>query len=590
MKLYVSIVLALISASPIYGQIKDSIATEQADTIKFVRHVYSDKIEASPDRFEGNQLFTGDVKFEHVGSFLVCDSAVYYQEKQDFFAFSNTRIYNDSVSLSAYSIKYNSESQVAVADKDAYLVEKNQTLRSDQMVFDRKTQIATAIGNVFFSEGSKNLSANKMIYNQNTDIVECIGDVVFNDADQNLKTQRLIYNQKTGIVTYSTGAVIKSKDGSIVKSRIGVYNVRGNTNTLKGNVEIENNDFRVLSPRADYNSASDKVTFTGPTVISSKKDSTNYIETDKGIYFNKTKKAYLKERSRVHYQGKILTGDDIFYNQNTGFGRAEGNVVISDPEEDRVIRGDYGEAFKNIDSAFVTGHAYAAKNFSGDTLYLHADTLVAVRAKNEKGLIRAFRNAKMYKSDVQAKSDSISFDEENGVITFFRKPVVWLNESQITGDTIKIYNTVGENRLDSVRVYENAFAISKVDTLRDVGFHQIKSKYLNAYVENKELKYVRAKFNAQSLTFLEDTDKKTNKKKLIGINQSNCGYIESEFVDRQIDLVACLVGAKSILYTLEELSPEKRFLPGFKWRGEERLKSMLEMFDKEEIQVEEDES
>jgi lipopolysaccharide assembly outer membrane protein LptD (OstA) len=45
------------------------------------------------------------------------------------------------------------------------------------------------------------------------------------------------------------------------------------------------------------------------------------------------KEVYLNKNSRIHYNGKILTGDKMYYNQLTGFGKGEGNVRLDDPKE-----------------------------------------------------------------------------------------------------------------------------------------------------------------------------------------------------------------------------------------------------------------
>ena len=42
------------------------------------------------------------------------------------------------------------------------------------------------------------------------------------------------------------------------------------------------------------------------------------------------KQVYLNKNSRIYYNGKILKGDKMFFNQLTGFGKAEGNVRLDD--------------------------------------------------------------------------------------------------------------------------------------------------------------------------------------------------------------------------------------------------------------------
>jgi lipopolysaccharide assembly outer membrane protein LptD (OstA) len=52
-----------------------------------------------------------------------------------------------------------------------------------------------------------------------------------------------------------------------------------------------------------------------------------------------TKEAFLNKNSKIFYNDKILTGDDMYFNQITGFGKATGNVKLDDPKERRYIKG-----------------------------------------------------------------------------------------------------------------------------------------------------------------------------------------------------------------------------------------------------------
>lgn len=79
--------------------------------------------------------------------------------------------------------------------------------------------------------------------------------------------------------------------------------------------------------------------------------------------------------------------------------------------------------------------------------------------------MRAFKQARMFKTNAQGRSDSLAYNETDGVMHFVGKPIFWAGERQVTGDTIRAYSTPDMQRIDSVRVIGDAFAISKVDSL-----------------------------------------------------------------------------------------------------------------------------
>lgn len=489
-----------------YCQAQNKIS--KRDLIKLV---HADKIERVPGKYDGNLLFSGKVIFRHKGAELRADSAIFYQESNFFKAFSNVEMKNPKYNLKSQYIEYSGDSELAVAEKNVVLKDPTQTLYTDRIEYDRKI--------------------NKAYYNR--------------------------------------GGTIRSKENTIT-SKIGTYDLETKTNTFTGNVIVSNEDYFIEGDNINMNNEQNYVEFFGPTTIQSKKNSTQFIKTTKGKYYLKKKEAFLKERSSVYSDGKYIVADELYYNQITGIGKGEGDVLIDDPKEKRYIKGEIGEFYKQLDSAFVTKNALAVKAFEKDSLYLHADTLMATK-KDSLSLIRAFNKAKFFKSNLQGKSDSIVFSEENGTIKMYKKPVVFSDYKQVTGNLISIFINMKYEQLDSMHVKENAFAVAQRDTLHPKQFNQLKSKDMTAIFKNDSLEWVQASGNAQSTLYLEQENKKTKEKDLLGINRSDCGIIEASFYEREIDIISCRIGQQSHLYPPFEFPEEEQYLPDFEWRGDEKF-------------------
>src|SRR5690625_7029186 len=124
----------------------------------------------------------------------------------------------------------------------------------------------------------------------------------------------------------------------------------------------------------------------------------------------------------------------MYFNEQTGFGWAKGNVLINDPEEERFIKGDYGEVHRDLDSAFVTGNAYAVKAFSTDSLYFAADTILAVQRADSTRIIKAYYKARFYKTENQGKSDSIYYNDTLVLMKFIIDPKMWYGDQKINCD------------------------------------------------------------------------------------------------------------------------------------------------------------
>lgn len=494
-------------------------AQKKTSPKEMIKLVNAEKIERIPEKYNGNLLFSGNVIFKHKGATLKADSAVFHQQENYFEAFSNVEMKNEKYNITAGYVEYNGNTEIATAEKH----------------------------------------------------------VVLRDDKQTIYTDRLEYNRASNQAFYNTGGTIVSKESTIT-SQSGVYDVATKTNTFDGNVIINNKDYYIDSDNVEYNSSEGFVKFLGKTTIQSKKNKSQYIKTTRGKYYLNKKEAFLEERSSVFSDGKSITADDLYYNQLTGEGEGKGNVFLDNPIEKRFIKGEVAKFYKELDSAFVSKNALAVRAFEKDSLYLHADTLLATK-RDSMSLVRAFHNAKFFKSNAQGKSDSIVYSEKSSNITLFKDPILWSEAKQITGDTILVFINTKYEQLDSIQVRGSAFAMVQRDSIYPKDFNQIKSKNMTALFKNDSIEWVQAFGNAQSTLYLEEENKKTKEKELLGINRSDCGIIEATFEEGKMEIISCKIGQQSKLYPPKDFPEDQQYLPGFLWRSKERFKRWQDIID-----------
>lgn len=544
-----SFLFILLAGSLLYGQFTKDLRKEPPKKIK---HLHSEVLKVTPEKFEGNPFAYGNVAFEHDRTFLYSDSAVYYQKENFFRAWSNVRMINDTVSIT-----------------------------SDSLEYDGNTSIAKAFSRVHMRDKKSELFANYVEYNRETDIAIATGNVVMIDPNQRIETPYMTYNRKTGIAYTDAGAIITGSDGTITHTQILTYNANTKVIDFDHNTMIETPDYRIVSDKMKMNQATDITEFIERTTITDRKNPRNYIEMPEGggTFNKRTGEAILNKRATIYRDGKELSGDKMYFNDKTGYGWAKGNVLIDDPEEKRFVRGEYGEVFRDVDSAYVTGRAYAVKAFKDDSLYFRADTIMVVKRADSTQILKAYFKARYFKSDAQGKSDSIFYNETKGIMKFYRDPIMWSGEQQITGDTIYTYNNPEKQVLDSVRIFNHAFAISKVDSVTVKDFNQVKGKFMTGYFLDNQLKMVEVHENAQSITYVDDEDTERHEKERIGINLSDCGIIEAEISGNNVDVLACRIQANSKLYPESKIKEADRFLKDFKWRGDEKMRKWQDIFD-----------
>ena len=512
---------------------------------------HADLIERDPKKYEGNQFLTGNVVIEYKGDLVYADSAVLYQDKNLAVVWSNARV-----------------------------VSKDKTITADKMEYDGNTTIAKAFKNVVLTDPGSRITADYMEYNKTTEIATGIGKVEVKTPTQQISSEKIIYERLTGnIIVNDTYKTIGS-DGTLVEGRNVVYNIKSKSANFGSEVFITNKDYTIYSRKMTTNDLTGITTFRDYSKITRRNDPSQYIITSDGDFNKKTGEAWLRNNSKVYYQDKTLTAKKLYFNDKTGFGKGEGDVFLDDPKEKRFLRGDYGEAFRYLDSAYVTKNAYAVKAFDKDSLYISADTLLAVKRHDvdSTSFIKAFHKARFYKSNANGKADSLVFNQTKGIMQFYKDPILWSGDNQVTGDYMEAYTNMKTNKMDSLKVFNNAFVIAKVDSLIDNEFHQIKGKYLTVLFQDDKIDFVNVEENAVALTYMDDTDAKTKKKERYGVNISYCGIIEVDVVGKDVELVACRIKSDGKMYPLSQFPDEIRYLPNFKWRISERLNKWRDIF------------
>lgn len=502
-----------------------------------VKIIHADEIKKSPEKYNGNQYFTGNVQIEHQGSILTADEVVLYNEENFVKAIGNTRLQNtDGSVITAGEMEYDANTQKGVARKNVVLTDPKQTIKTDILYYDRL--------------------ANQAYFN--------------------------------------TGGTI-SDGQNVTYAKVGTYFLNTRVVDLTGNVKIETPQYTIEGPNIKQNQNTKIADFLGPTTITSKTNPRNRIYTEKGTYKMDSKEAFLTKNSRIYYNEKILTGDDMYYNQISGFGKATGNVTLDDPIEKRYIKGGYGEIFEKKDSAMMTKSPYAVKVMEKDSIYFAAEKIISyqrpdtVDIKVKKSYLRAFKKARIYKSNAQGRADSIAFNETDGIMHMYTNPILWSGEKQVTGDKVEAYFNTKTEDIDSLKVIGNAFAISKVDslTLKDE-FNQVKGKFMTVYYEKNAIKEARVVGNAQSIVYVDDTDQETQKPERIGITLSTCGIIGALFEERALQIISCSIGAASDTYPMSMIEPSKRKFPDFNWNTKDRIRKWQDILvdtpNNEEIQ------
>ena len=451
--------------------------------------------------------------------------------------------------------------------KQIYIEHDGIEMWCDKAYHYAKEDSIAAFGKVLIKQGDTIRLTSKIAnYSGKTQLAFTAGDVLLTEPKSTLRTDTLYFDKLNQKAYYKTGGVVNHED-NVINSSIGKYFMDSQKYQFIGDVDIKNPEYTLTSSQLDFYSNSGIAYMYGKSVI---KHEGTTIHCERGYYDTNADLGYFVKNSKIYYNNRILEGDSMYFNQKKHFASATNNIKVTDTTNHSIITGHYAEVFKEKDSVFITKRALAKSLQQNDSIYIHADTLM-ITGKPENRIIRGYKNAKLYKLDMNGKCDSIYINQKTGITKLISKPVLWSGENQMTGDTIQLINNLETNKLDSLKVFYNTFLIQK-DSIS--GYNQVKGKELiGLFNDDNKLYNIDINKNAEYIFYA----RKENGE-LIGIDKRLSSSINLKLTDNEIEEITSFGNPEGAL-TPESMYPDNaRKLRGFNWRGDERILSVDDLF------------
>lgn len=443
---------------------------------------------------------------------------------------------------------------------DVIFEQNETTIYSDSVHFYSKRNYMEAFGHVKITEGdSVVITAKKLIYEGDQKEAKLRENVVFVKKGRvTLYTDFLDYDRIEQEARYYNGGRLVDST-NVLTSKKGYYQVNTNMASFKSNVVGTNPDYTLKSDTLQYNTKTNIVYFRAPTTLTDKEG--NVFTYNEGQYNTRIKRSDLSNGD-IETKAYVISGDNLFLDEVKKYYTATGNVEMVSKEQDVVITGDHSYYQKKEGIAKVYGHALMKKIMQTDTLYLTADTLVSIENEDPaKKRLLAYKNVKIFKSDLQGKADSLAYVTADSVIYFYDDPVLWSGGNQMTADSINV--EIANGAIDKLNMAVNSFVISK-DSINN--FNQIKGRTMVAHFKQGNLNKVDVDGNGESLFFaLDDTDSY-----LVGMNKIVCSYMRINFKNNKADNVSFYVKPDASFIPPQELQEPERRLKDFNWREEEK--------------------
>ena len=475
-----------------------------------------------------------------------------------------------------------------------HLFHEGALIKSDVSYFYPKENFFRANGDVIFTQGdSLKMTCDQIEYDGTSKLAKAWGKVVLERPDMNLKTDTLFLDRANSQAFYNSFGTIEDEKRKLTSIR-GIYFMDEKKYRFISRVKIDDPEYLLNSQRLDYYTESDKAFFYGKTTIVGEEYD---IYCEKGAYDTQLQRGNFQENAVIFYDNKEIRGDSLYFENEKNYAAATNNISVIDTLNKSVINGHYGEIFKAKDSAIITRRALAVNIIDQDSLYIHADTLIAT-GPTEKKILRGYYDVRIFKTDLRGKSDSLHLDQSTGLIKLLKlplsrkenqiltvsqknkkNPILWFGRSQMSGDKIFLTSDMETKKLDSLKIIGNSWIIER-DSISDTGFNQIKGGVLDGLFKEGELREIDVSKNTEVVYYMySDEDNE-----LIGIDKTTCSRLKMVTRENQIEDITFFVSPDGNLFPDKDLPLNERKLEGFIWREDERPNTIQELFSKEDNQ------
>ncbi|MCS6904683.1 MAG: OstA-like protein [Bacteroidia bacterium] len=354
---------------------------------------------------EGELLrkLVGNVVLQQDTTFLFCDSAYYFTERNFIEAYSKVKI----------------------------LIGKNISIQGDKLSYDGNSRIAELYHNVLLTHK----------HNQ-------------------LKTHRLTYYRAEGYAVYREGGTLSDSENEL-SSKQGYYYTRSKIAYFYQKVVMKGKNFQLTTDSLKYIFPEKKAIFIAPTFITTTDNQEIY--TERGHYLSTQKEAFLYQNSILKDSTYTIKADTIFYQDSLQKGWFHCAVSIR-RDSSLSVYGERAWLDRKLKELKITENSYLVYYFAKDTLVLFGDTLYSrYDTLNRYQRLRAYPTVRLTFGSVLAIADSLEYNFRDSTLKLMQDPVLWSENYQLSGDTIILF--FRGNTLDSLVIPSNSWGIQQEDSV-----------------------------------------------------------------------------------------------------------------------------
>ncbi|MBS1513175.1 MAG: hypothetical protein JST86_20225 [Bacteroidetes bacterium] len=548
----------------------------QQDTNRVIQIVQAKSLrEKAIDSVTNIETAAGNAIIKEGLTTTYCDSVVINRRTNIVEAFGSIHINdNDSIHTYAQSLRYIGGERIAYLKKNVKLTDKKGTLLTDELEYNLRTGIATYKNGGRVLNGKTVLTSDEGVYYADTKDVFFKKHVHLVDPKYDIRTDSLQYNTLTNIATFIAPTHIVNKDGGVIDTKSGTYNlstgeaiflgktfIRDSTHSISGNRIFSDDKTGIvqIDGGGKFVDSTNNVTVISEHMeISRKENSFLAYKKPVMIFYKDGDSTYIAADTLFSGLRKF---DSALNKQSTTVDTLNKTITVNVNAADTINR----SGLEKIQQPDSTGATAAHPTINGNAL---------LKDDNKKdSAVRyflAFHHVRIFNDSLQSVADSLYYATDDSTFKLFGQPLVWNGQTQIAGDTIHLFTE--NQKAKRLHVFYNSIIINQTSPGL---YNQIGGREMNGYFKNGAIDYVKTKGSpAESIFYPQDDDSAYT-----GMNRSSSDVIDIYFVNKELNKVKFINAVDGVMYPLKQIPADKKTLRNFKWLDAKRPKNKLELFE-----------
>ena len=562
----------------------------------------------------------GDVVIRQNDSISVfADSLEYFAPQQLAFLYGRVVLVNGRQQLFTDSLRYDLSTKVATYTSRAKLTDGEAQLSSLRGVYDVNAHYARFADSVFVVRPDFNMIADTLGFDTEARIVYFEGPTVMATPDSRVYTEDGYYRLADTTGRFNRNAQVARGTQRAEADTLYYYGEDRRFIGI-GDARFSDGEQRATGERIVYDERRNSTVLTGEAVIF---DGEKRVAGERITYDGATRIFNSGGRIRVSEPPYLLDADSLWFDEVGGLAHVAGDVYWRDTLGQRSIRAafvDYAQAGDYV--LAYGGRPLFATVVEGDSLFMRADTLLTYReryaapvdtlvradtaqldtgarssrldstlaplplgdtslslkpavpdtalaaerdgseaiAPDSVRRLLAYRDVRIYKRDLQAVSDSMSYSDLDSTFVLYRSPIMWSDTSQFLADTIAI--KLRDATVDEVVLRSKAFVTNSPD---DIFYNQIKGRRVRVEFVGGQVDEMFVRGNAESVYYIQD-----EAKAYVGVNHVRSARMRMNFEAGELADIFFYEQPEGVLEPIAPRGQEPKLLEEFRWEVEQR--------------------